>query len=344
MRGYLTALVGNDRVRTAVGEAIERGTLSHAILIEGARGSGKHTLATEIAEALNCERRSGTGPLPCHSCNNCRRIAERNFPDVKYLEKSKDKATIGVGEVSLFKEDMYLSPTESEHKVYIIESSELLTPQAQNALLITLEEPPRGVVIIMLCEQADKLLTTIRSRVQYAVTARFSGEEIEKHLVSRSREAATLARADQKRLKSLIMSADGCIGQALELLDPKRAEENAERREVTEALIRGMTARARYAELLSAAAGLSTKRAELASELESVTMALRDMIAKKMHADAPLLFFTSDEELSTLAKEFELKRLLFLFDVICEAYADNQKNANITTLVTNMTAKIRNGR
>ena len=344
MRGYLTALVGNDRVRCAFGEAIERGTLSHAILIEGARGSGKRTLANEIAAALNCERRSGTGPLPCHSCNNCRRIAERNFPDVKYLAKAKDKATIGVGEVSLFKEDMYLSATEAEHKVYIIESAELLTPQAQNSLLITLEEPPRGVVIILLCEQGDKLLTTIRSRVQYAVTARFSPEEIERYLVSRSREAAALSHSDPKKLRSLILSADGCIGMALELIDPKRAEENVERRALTEAIIRSMAARASYAELLSATSELSTKRAELSSELESITLALRDMIARKMRVDAPALFFTSEEELSSLVKDYELKRLFFLFDVICEAYEDNQKNANITTLVTNMTAKIKNGR
>ena len=344
MRSYLTALVGNDRVRTAFGEAIERGTLSHAILIEGARGSGKHTLATEIAAALNCERRGGTGPLPCHSCNNCRRIAERNFPDVKYLAKAKDKATIGVGEVALFKEDMYLSATEAEHKVYIIESSELLTPQAQNSLLISLEEPPRGVVIILLCEQGDKLLTTIRSRVQYAVTSRFSTEEMERHLLSSSAEAMALSRSDPAKLRSLIMSADGCIGRALELLNPRRSEENAERRAVTEAIIRAMTTKTSYAELLSATSELSSKRAELSSELESITLALRDIIAKKMRIDAPLLFFTSEEELSLLVKEYELKRLFFLFDVIREAYEDNQKNANITTLVTNMTAKIKNGR
>ena len=140
------------------------------------------------------------------------------------------------------------------------------------------------------------------------------------------------------------MSADGCIGRALELLDPRRAEKESESRAVTEAIIRSMSVKASYAELLATTPELSSKRAELSSELESIMLALRDMIAKKMRVDAPLLFFTSEEELSALVKEYELKRLFLLFDTIREAYEDNQKNANITTLVTNMTAKIKNGR
>ena len=341
MRDYLTALVGNERTRERLGESVVRGAVSHAYLIEGPRGSGKHTLATELAAALNCERRAGGGALPCHTCNNCRRIMAREFPDVKYLAKAKDKATVGVGEVSLFKEDMYLSATEAEYKIYVIESAELLTPQAQNSLLITLEEPPKNVVIILLCEQADKLLTTIRSRVQYIATERFSPEEIESYVVAHSPEARALASAGDKRLRGILLSADGCIGKALELAAPKSAEENERRRALTEGIIRSMTARSSYAALLSAMSELSQKRAELSTELESIMTALRDMIAKRLHANASPLFFTSDEELSEIVREFDLKRLFFLFDTVSAAYEDNQKNANITMLITNLTAKIK---
>jgi hypothetical protein len=102
-----------------------------------------------------------------------------------------------------------------------------------------------------------------------------------------------------------------------------------------------MTARASYAALLSAMSELSQKRAELSTELESIMTALRDMIAKKLHANASPLFFTSDEELSEIVREFDLKRLFFLFDTVSAAYEDNQKNANITMLITNLTAKIK---
>ena len=341
MRGYLSAVVGNDRTRERLGESVVRGAVSHAYLIEGPSGSGKHTLALELAAALNCLGREGAVALPCHSCNNCRRIMAREFPDVKYLAKAKDKATIGVGEVSLFKEDMYLSATEAEYKIYIIESADLLTPQAQNALLITLEEPPRNVVIMLLCEQADKLLTTIRSRVQYITMARFTSEEIEDYLEEHSAEARRLKSTDRKRLDSIVLAADGCIGRALELTDPRLAEENERRRSVTEGIVRSMTARASYASLLSAMGELSQKRAELSVELESIMQALRDMIAKKLNAGVKPLFFTSDEELSELVREFDMRRLNFLFDAVQDAYEDNQKNANITMLITNLTAKIK---
>ena len=340
MRGYLTAVVGNDRTRARLGESVVRGTVSHAYLIDGPSGSGKHTLALELAAALNCERRDG-GALPCHSCNNCRRIMAREFPDVKYLAKAKDKATIGVGEVSDFKEDMYLSATESEYKIYVIESADLMTPQAQNSLLITLEEPPRNVVIILLCEQADKLLTTIRSRVQYIAMSRFTSAEIEAYVTEHSAEARRLKSTDKKRLDSIVLAADGCIGRALELTDPRLSEENERQRAVTEGIVRAMTAKTSYAALLSAMGELSQKRAELSTELESIMQALRDMIAKKLNAGATPLFFTSDEELSELVREFDLKRLNFLFDAVCDAYEDNQKNANIAMLITNLTVKIK---
>jgi DNA polymerase III gamma/tau subunit len=341
MRGYLTAVVGNDRTRARLGESVVRGTVSHAYLIEGPSGSGKHTLALELAAAMNCERREGGGALPCHSCNNCRRIMAREFPDVKYLAKAKDKATIGVGEVSDFKEDMYLSATEAKHKIYVIESAELLTPQAQNSLLITLEEPPRGVVIVHLCEQADKLLTTIRSRVQYIAMERFSSERIEDYLAEHSGEARRLASTDKRRLDSIVLAADGCIGQALRLTDPRLAEENERRRSVTEEIVRAMAARTSYSALLSAMGELSQKRAELSAELESIMQALRDMIAKKLNAEAKPLFFTSDAELCELVREFDLKRLNYLFDAVCDAYEDNQKNANIAMLITSLTTKIK---
>ena len=133
MSKYFSALFGNEATKARIGRAITDGTLPHAFLVSGPEGSGKATLATEIAAALNCERRGG-GELPCHMCNSCRRIKDGSFIDVKWLEKPKDKMTIGVGEVRTFREDMFLSATESDYKVYIIDDADRMTPNAQNAL------------------------------------------------------------------------------------------------------------------------------------------------------------------------------------------------------------------
>ena len=172
MSKYFSALYGNEAVKDRLGRAIRSGTLAHAFLVSGPDGSGKTTLAMEIAAALNCERREGA-ELPCHVCNTCRRIKDGSFIDVKWLEKPKDKMTIGVGEVRTFREDMFLSATESDYKIYIIDNADKMTPNAQNALLKVLEEPPSNVVIFMLSESDDAILTTIKSRAQYVAMERF---------------------------------------------------------------------------------------------------------------------------------------------------------------------------
>ena len=136
-------LLGNRETALRLSDAIASGTLPHALLLVGPRGSGKHTLATEIAAAANCERKGVSDSLPCGVCSSCKRIYDRNFPDVSYLERASGKATIGVDELREFREDMFLSSTESEFKFYIIEEGDLLTPAAQNALLKVLEEPPK---------------------------------------------------------------------------------------------------------------------------------------------------------------------------------------------------------
>ena len=345
MRSYLDALIGNEALRERLGASAECGRISHAFLIEGGRGTGKHTLARELASALNCENKgSAQLPLPCHRCNTCRRIAEGSFTDVKYLKKAKDKATIGIGEVTLFKEDMYLSATESDYKIYVIENAELMTPQAQNSLLIALEEPPQNVIIMLLCEEGDKLLTTIKSRTQHIAMSRFSPEELEKNVAAMSRAASAMKSTDPLGYRGLILSADGSIGRALELLTPKLALKSKEKRELTEKLIRSMTAKASYSEIISAVGELSQKRAELNSELEALILALRDIISLKAHSGAPALFFTSDDELSELSRQFDSKRLFALYDIVCKACEDNQKNANVTTLITNLAVSIKNCR
>ena len=105
-----------------------------------------------------------------------------------------------------------------------------------------------------------------------------------------------------------------------------------------------MTAKASYSELYAALSALSTKRSELSDELEGIMLALRDIIAKKARAEAEPLFFTRDEELSNLAAAFDSRRPLHLFGLVCEAYENNQKNANVNTLITELAVKIASSR
>ena len=148
MRRYLNAIFGNRDVCRSLGESIERNALSHAILIEGDRGSGKRTLAKEIAKAMLCEERENSSfPLPCLGCRACYLVENGLATDLHFISRG-DRATLGVDTVREMIEDTTMSATEFDHRIYIFEDAHTMTAGAQNALLKVLEEPPQNVFFI----------------------------------------------------------------------------------------------------------------------------------------------------------------------------------------------------
>jgi len=342
MRDYFGRLFGNVDTKNRIGRTLEEGNLPHAFLIGGPDGSGKLTLALEIAAALNCERRNDkSAPLPCHSCNSCRRIYEGGFVDVKLLSLREGKSTIGVSEVKDFRADMFLSSTESEYKIYIIKNAEKMTVEAQNALLIVLEEPPKNVIIMLLASECDRILTTIKSRVQYIPMSYFSDDELHAYLVKNEEAARLIERSDPERLSAIIRSADGRIGTAKELLSPKLQSRAVDDRLETEQLISAFSARASYEAIHSALFSLPQKRTELSFALERAISAIRDMIAVRYSDRISLSFFLSIEDAKKAGREIGAQRLFKIYDLILSAHSDNLKNAGTTALLTSLAAQIK---
>ena len=350
MKRYFPELVGNAAVKERIGRAIDEGNVPHAFLIEGPVGSGKSTLARMIAMALNCEARGGGGmlslfggggdALPCGGCDACRRIREGNFTDFKILARREGRATVGVDEVRDLREDIFLSATESDHKVYVLDDAECMTPEAQNALLKVLEEPPSGVVMILLATESDRILTTVKSRVQLISMSRFSAEELESELLRRSPEAVALKRESPEKLRAVIMAADGILGRAIELSDPRLAAECAdERRECIEIIAAAQ--RSGYSQIYRALGNLPTKRSELIRSLERMMLALRDLVAVRSDEGARTLFFISRDEALETAGDMSVQRMLALFDAINEAHEYISKNANVGNIITNLAGKIK---
>ena len=342
MRKYFPELFGNEHHKERITSAILEGKLPHAFLIDGPSGSGKMTLAKGIASALNCEKSDDDSyHLPCGKCNNCRRIRENAFPDVKVLERPMDKATIGVSQVKDFRADMYLTATESKYKIYIIKEAERMTVEAQNALLIILEEPPKNVIIMLLASGTDAILTTVKSRAQYIAMTKFSNEELGAYLESTNYEATKMALDDPRGYKALVVSSDGRIGRALELLDPKRRAENEQKRRESLAIIEAVSNRAPYTALHEAISALPAKRNELAESLETLIMALRDIItAKKSDSFSPV-FFGERSEARSLGEGLSLTRLIGIYEAVTDAHDQCIKNANVSLLLTKLAADIK---
>ena len=342
VRSYFPRLLGNDSTKIRVGTAIEGSTLAHAFLIGGPSGSGKSTLALEIAAAVNCENSSNPSlPLPCGICNSCRRIYDGNFPDLKFLAKKKDKATIGVDEIKDFREDMFLSSTEADKKIYVIDDAECMTVEAQNALLKVLEEPPSAVIILLLATECDMILTTIKSRAQYIAMSRFTEKELAERLIQENVNAKAMSIQDKEKFDGIIMSADGRIGEAMKLLSGRTAAENEEERRDITNIVRLIGQKNAYDKIYAVIMSLPGKRAELMPMLEKLIGAIHDLIISKHSDNVRTVFFTSGAAALDIGNDIPEKRLLYVYDAVIEAHELCVKNANVQNILINLSSKIR---
>ncbi len=152
-------LLGNELLKRRLRAALARGTLSHALLITGPEGAGKKTLTRWLCAALQCTRQDA----PCCACAQCRKVLDRAHPDVISVDEP-EKATIGVQRVREACADMSIRPNEGNRKIFVFPNAQKLTEQAQNALLKCMEEPPSYGVFLLLAEEPEQLLPTVRSR------------------------------------------------------------------------------------------------------------------------------------------------------------------------------------
>ncbi len=152
-------LLGNEQLKENLTRSLQNGRISHFYLISGPAGSGKHTLATLLAAAILCRGKN----KPCGDCTPCRKVTEGNHPDFITVDDS-EKKTVSVELVRNARADIYIQPNESEHKIYLFPRAQDMRIEAQNALLKVLEEPPKYGVFLLLADNPESLLPTVRSR------------------------------------------------------------------------------------------------------------------------------------------------------------------------------------
>jgi len=225
-------IIGQERAVDALRAAVRRGGLHHAYLFAGPEGVGKGMAARLLAQAANCERDDGDA---CGTCPPCRKIARGVHPDVLVVERERDMARAGRWEPKggrtpsrdivvdqvreLVDRRLSLRRFEGRHRFVLLDPADAMNPQAQNAILKTLEEPPPDTTLVLVSSSADGLLPTVRSRCLRLPFAPLPDDLLEERLVAagRSPEAARLA----------VTMAGGSLGKALALDEEAMKERRA---------------------------------------------------------------------------------------------------------------------
>lgn len=337
MKKMFCDIVGNRSLCERLGRDILQNRLPHAIIIEGAYGSGRHTIAKMTAAALVCERANEEGAdLPCLTCLSCRKVLEEKSPDVITVGREGDKATVGVDTVRFLREDVYVIPNDSDHKVYIIEEADKMTPQAQNAFLLTLEEPPSYVHFILLCENSGLLLETIRSRAPIMRTELLTTDEIDKYISSHDRRAAQLKLADPHTYAEILVAAGMGIGRALEYLDPKAFAPIKHMRALATDFVVAAIKDRHASCALPILSRFSTKRDVLSEQMAVLSEAIRDLILLKKSDVAPLSFFVDRDEALDLSDRTSIAFLYNLQAAVQVAKDEISRKANIRICMMKM--------
>lgn len=207
-----------QHIKQWIARVVKQKRTSHAYVVEGRQGAGKRTVALFFAQALFCPNGDDQG-FPCETCTECVRIQHRNHPDIHWIEA--DGVSIKIVQIRRLQKEFSYRGVESQQKVYIIEHAERMTVQAANSLLKFMEEPQAGTVALLLTEQKNRLLPTIRSRCQEIKIPPPSSRQVGQALAQEhdpalamlaayvtadQTEAATLCQADWfAELRSLVI-------------------------------------------------------------------------------------------------------------------------------------------
>lgn len=205
-------VVGQPAIVKTLRNAIKNNRLAHAYLFSGPRGTGKTSTARILAKALNCK--DGPTVVPCDQCENCKKVRDGHSVNVMEIDAASNR---GIDEIRELRERVKYAPVEGRYKIYIIDEVHMLTIEAFNALLKTLEEPPSHTIFVLATTELQKVPLTIASRCQRLDFGRIKVAEIEEHL-KKIGEAEGF-EIDARALNLIGRVAEGSMRDAVSLLD-----------------------------------------------------------------------------------------------------------------------------
>ncbi|MBQ8683413.1 MAG: AAA family ATPase [Clostridia bacterium] len=314
-------LVGNASVKQRLAAEIDAGRFPHALLIEGAPGSGRRTLAGIVARAAVCR---GVGDKPCGACAACVKTVH---PDITLL--GGDGEALTVDTIRRLRDEAFVLPNEAPYRVMILAEAQTMTPQAQNALLKILEEPPAHVLFILTCNNRTALLETIRSRCVCLTLTAVPWEEAAPVLAERLPQ---MAEEERKRAHSLF---GGYIGQVIDGVS------DGTFRQVLELVPTMATAIIALSELplLQATARLEKDKPLSLGVLAGLALVFRDALT--VQYGGQMMLSTAPDEARQLAAVLPGERLMALLRQTETLQTALQRNMNNTLFVTRFCACLR---
>jgi DNA polymerase III subunit gamma/tau len=333
-------VVGQEPIVRTLQNSLKENRLSHAYLFSGPRGTGKTSVAKILAKAVNCER--GPAEEPCNECGACRRITEGSVMDVVEIDAASNR---GVDEIRDIRDKVKYAPTEVRQKVYIIDEVHMLTTEAFNALLKTLEEPPAHVMFILATTEPHKLPATIVSRCQRFDFRRISAQEQVDLLADVCRQEDVAA--EEEALRYIARLSEGGMRDALSLLDQMISFSGSSVTYAGAVSLTGGIAEDHFAEL---AATLKSKDIGQALEilerfmqegksadklLESMLHYLRDILMVKLVPDSPAVTdrLIDLTRFKRMAGEFAAEELFHMIEVLNRYQVEMKYSAQPQTLL-----------
>jgi DNA polymerase III subunit gamma/tau len=329
-------VVGQEHVTRTLANAIVSGRVAHAYIFSGARGVGKTTTARILAKALNCAK--GPAAEPCNECDSCREISSGSSLDVIEIDAASNR---GIDQIRELREMVRYAPASSRYKVVILDEAHMLTDEASNALLKTLEEPPDRVVFILATTEPDNLAETIRSRSQHFHFRALSFAEITAALG----QIATQEKwnIESGALAVMARAAEGSLRDALSLLEQARAYSGET---ISDAQVRELLGVVPQETLDQLTAAIEQRSAELALQLvhgllaqgqnlpsfcrEAIGHFRNLLVAKVCGADSDLVAAPAGERagIARAAAAFSEEDLTRFFEILLETNGELRRNSD----------------
>ncbi len=314
---YFDKILGNDEAKSLFSQCIKENKLSHAYMLAGPAGCGKKTFAKCIAQELARRDVSDEELIS--------KIESENSPDIFLL--TTEEKRIGIDTVRSFVSTIYLTPNELEFKMYIFDAADRMTPQAQNALLKIIEEPPQKVYIMLLCENPSSILQTVRSRVIRVNMQTFSSDEIREYLRQSADETAH--SAPEKKLDFAVKMSRGALGAAESLLNTENKAFDAftKANEVISSLAKKNRS-VSYFDFVSLILLFADNSDKLAMLLDYLAFLLRDiMTVQNSEYQKPVTL--GENEAERYASAFSVSSVISALEVVTEVKKNMAFNSNL---------------